>query len=65
MHIQSLTLVSSLCPPILQRDAVNVDPRETSAGTINRGKASGRLVPISYMLNVCEVYSNAVKLSYE
>ena len=42
-----------------------MDHSETFAGTIDRGKASGRLVPIPYMLNEYEVYSYDVKSSYE
>jgi len=56
---------NSFSPTFLQRDAASADARETIARTINRGKASGRLVPITYLLTVSEVYNNDVKLSYE
>jgi len=45
--------VNSLSPTILQRDAAGGDPRKIFAGTIDKGKASGRLVPILYKLNIC------------
>ena len=44
---------NSFSPTFLQRDAASADARETIAGTINQGKASGRFLPIPYTLNIC------------